>query len=147
MPTKIKVFAFPPAPGYFLDDPTRQPIYVHGANCNSGLWFAVGVLDQYGDEMANQEVTMSTPRGSTIKVLKKENDFFQKDRFFYVPQSNKTIETILFTSGALTASTLIEVADTKSSLTNGSVPFEDGKGRYLGSGWIFDLASLTCISN
>lgn len=148
VPTKIKVYAH--AINTFLDNPLKGPLEVSGASCGA-TWFAVAIVDQYGEEMAGQKVTLTTPAGSLTKEITAE-DFFLKligstppnKRFYYNPETNNTKEMLSFTSGNLIATTTVQVLDTKSHLEAQIVLREDGSWYEPSSGNQVDPETMTC---
>ena len=150
-PTEMKVYTHDG--GYFLGDPRFAGIGMVGSKCDNMSWFAVAILDQYGKEMANQEVTLTTPAGSITKTLT-ERDFFlqsylntgfQGQRFYYRPGTKNTTETLTFISGNLTASTNVYIRDP--GLESHIVLREDGTWVEPSSGQQVNPITMTCITN
>lgn len=121
IPTKMRIYS----PPYFWDDPRDFSISVSGSKCEA-VWFGVAILDQYGNEMANQDVTVITPAGSITKTLT-EKDFFMKSylstgvqgqRFYYNPPTRDTKESITFTSGNLVATKTLNIRDVVAPYVN-----------------------------
>lgn len=164
-PTKIKVYS----PPYFLDDPGDFSISVAGSKCEA-VWFGVAILDQYGNEMANQDVTMTAPAGSITKTLT-EKDFFMKSylstgvqgqRFYYNPSTRDTKELLTFTSGNLVVTKTLNIRDVVAPYVNyirngieqthiiiRKIEQNDGsfieKWVLASSGQLVDPETMTCI--
>ena len=148
VPTKMKIYSY--AIETFLDDPLQRPFEVGGSKCWP-TWFGVIVIDQYGNEMANQKVTLNTPAGSITKTTSEEsfNPSVSSygERFYYSPETSGTKETISFAVGNLITIATIYVKDTKSYLKSHIVLRDSGVWVEPISGAEVNAETMTCVSN
>jgi len=150
IPTKMKVIA--EADFMFLGD-TDEIIYVSGGKCGV-MWFGVIILDQYGNRMANEQVTLTTPAGKITKAtsekgLDSDETSFQGMRIYYIPATKGIDESISFSINNLVTIKTIRVRDRDEDYSNNIV--KDGtddeiRWKLQHSGQSFDPETMTCIT-
>lgn len=122
--------------------------YSAGANCQSVDFYAI-VLDQYGNRMAGQPVTMVAPSYTITEnttLSSTDGNGVYEARLRYTPQSKNTKETVTFTSGSLTATSEITIGEgPKSHQIKNSQ--NDGLGSWyeITAGLKVDPVTLMCL--
>jgi len=118
---------------------------VAGANCEP-MDYWVSVYDQYGVEMDAQDVTITSPFLTATEKTRQEDYTRAKIHAFfrYYTPATSTTEAITFTSGKLSASSVLHVRE---GLKPHQIMQDPGNGRWYekGGGALVDPLTLSCL--